>query len=526
MVLENGNKLLRFTAELDPTRPIFSNLGSVSLDAQGGGKIDVGKVYEPLLAQISPFEGHKLRLGYPVSSKTFTMLGAYCSSKEGKAIADGVHGNKSFWERYNYLKDEISGKVLVDGLGVPTFPDLDALADAAKPHAQNPETKDLNKFRQELGQQLAAKGVEAFSNAGDFLKAASQMAQDALVKQLQGLLTNIQVSGYILEQFGDHGLHFNGLVDWTRKPKPVLDSLQKANHPVWIFAEATDRTPYGGTSAAINAHLFNEGPGFDFTLAYKVKGPNGRTLHQESHNGRAKGGVNALGTFKFPVGFETGRFTIEVAMTRQGKEAGKAEEALLVPAETKLEGVLKKVRLIGDFSDSITVSASAKADCAVLYGIAEISENELREALETAKAGGTVILGALTEEDCRQLNGLKLLPQDLNPFRCTGGAHGNFHYLNKHPLFKHLDVPGLLDQTYADVQPLWSLDRWEDAVIPAGSLNFLTTTGAKSKIRWGMDAAFLPFGKGKLAIFQYDIFSKLGRNALADRLFANLIDAV
>src|SRR5690606_10207485 len=32
LALENGNKLLRLTADLDPTRPVFSNLGSVYLD--------------------------------------------------------------------------------------------------------------------------------------------------------------------------------------------------------------------------------------------------------------------------------------------------------------------------------------------------------------------------------------------------------------------------------------------------------------------------------------------------------------
>ena len=29
-------------------------------------------------------------------------------------VNDGIHGNKSYWERYNYLRDELGGKILAD----------------------------------------------------------------------------------------------------------------------------------------------------------------------------------------------------------------------------------------------------------------------------------------------------------------------------------------------------------------------------------------------------------------------------
>jgi hypothetical protein len=154
MVLENGNKLLRYAAELDPTRPIFSNLSSVIIDSLGGGKIDLGKVYEPIAAAINPFESHKLKIGFPVSLKTYSMLANYCSSKDGKAVADGIHGSKSYWERYNYLKDDLDGKVLVDGLGVSSPESLQEELDASKKFSSHPEYKDVQKLNQELAQLL------------------------------------------------------------------------------------------------------------------------------------------------------------------------------------------------------------------------------------------------------------------------------------------------------------------------------------------------------------------------------------
>ena len=148
----------------------------------------------------------------------------------------------------------------------------------------------------------------------------------------------------------------------------------------------------------------------------------------------------------------------------------------------------------------------------------------LGQAVDRAAHGATLILGALGEEDMRKINALKSLGSELTLIRSTGGPQGNYHYLKSGPVFKDLPAPGLMDQTFADVQPLWSLDHLPaQAEVLAGSINFVTTPGAKSKIRWGADLAVAPLGRGKVIYCQFDIFSRLGKNALADALFANLI---
>src|SRR5690606_28494845 len=187
MVLENGNKLLRYAAELDPTRPIFSNLGSVSMDSMGGGKIDLGKVYEPLAANIGPFESHKLKIGFPVSVKTYSLLSSYCSSKDGKAVADGIHGSKSFWERYNYLKDDLDGKVMVDGLGASSPEGIRELLETYKKNTSHPEYQDLRKMDAELAQILKENGLTAWKETDSFWKEAAAVARQGMVKQIEGL---------------------------------------------------------------------------------------------------------------------------------------------------------------------------------------------------------------------------------------------------------------------------------------------------------------------------------------------------
>ncbi len=525
MVLENGNKLLRFTADLDPTRPIFSNLGSVYLDSQGGGKIDLGKVYEPLATQISPFEGHKMRLGYPVAQRTYSMLSGYCSSKEGKTLADGIHGNKSYWERYNYLKDEIAGKILVDGLGVPVFGNPADLLEATKKFATSQDCKDLQKLLQELAQGLKDKGLTFWKDVSAFTAEADSLGRASLARQIEALLTNPQFSGYLMESWSDHCLNFTGITDWLRAPKTaLLDTLKRVNRPVHVFAEAEDRTPYVSSSAAIKVHLFNEGHLGDYAVQFRVKGPNGRVWHQESLSGKARPGINAVGRFKFPVGLERGRFTFDLVLTRHNKEIGRAEEIFFVPPEVKLDSVLKKVSLLGNFPDAVSYSTMEDAPITVVSGIRDVPEDSLRKALDRASHGATLILGPLTDEDMRKVNGIKGLGMELNCFRSTGGPHGNYHYLKSSPAFKDLPAPGLVDQVFAEVQPIWSLDHLpSQAEVHAGSINFITTPGSKSKIRWGVDLAVAPFGKGKVIFCQFDIFTRLGKDALADAMFANLL---
>jgi beta-galactosidase len=523
MVLENGNKLLRYAAELDPTRPIFSNLCSVSMDSLGGGKIDLGKVYEPLAAQISPFESHKLKIGYPVSVKTYTLLSNYCSSKDGKAVMDGIHGSKSFWERYNYLKDDLEGKVLVDGLGVSSPENIQELLDENKKFSNHPEYKDLQKLNAELTQLLKDKNIAVWKDAESFWKEASQAARQGLAKQIEALLVNPQVSGYILEAWADYGFHLSGLVNWNRRPKALLDMVKKVNRPIHVIAEAEDRTPYNGTSAAIKIHMVNDGHLGDYGLLLRVKGPNGRIWHQESLPGKAKTGVNLVGRFKFPVGFEKGRFTFDLNLSKNNKEMARTEEVFLVPPETKLEVPLKQVALLGNFPDTISSFTNPDASISVLADISTLGDAAVRKRLEKAAAGGVVVLGNVSEEDARFLNSLKVLPVEISCFRSSGSTFGSFHYALGGTEFKDLPNNCILDQTYADVMPYWSLESLPNLTVAAGSINLLGNENSKSKIRWGADIASLPLGKGRVVFYQFDIFGKMGKNALADALFANLI---
>ncbi len=530
MVLENGNKLLRYTAELDNSRPIFSNLNSVSLDSNGGGKIDIGKVYEPTLQQIGPSEWHKLRITFPLALKTFGMLSTYCSSKDGKSVADGIHGNKSFWERYNYLKDGIQGKILIDGMGVAMPENPEELATGAAKHSRSTEILLFTRLQKELGAGLKQHGISIWKTTEDFWKDAAASARQALVAQIEALFINPNVSGYVLDTYADYGLNFSGLTNWLRQPKPAFESFKKLNRPVYVIAEAEERTPYSGTSAAIKIHMVNDGDLGDYGLLLRVKGPNGRIWHQESLPGRAKPGVNLVGRFKFPVGFEKGRFTFDLNLSKNNKEVMRTEEVFFVPPEVKLEQLLKHIQVTGPMSDTIASFASDTGSLNLAAKVSDISDADLARIFADAKSGKILMLGPITDEEAQRINALKVLPESISCHRSNGTAFGSYHFALQSPVFKDLPSQCLLDQSFADILPTWSLDHCASLTMAAGCASLIPpepsgrTVDTKTPlIKWGMDIAHLSLGKGKVIFCQFEMLERLGRNAMADALFANLL---
>jgi hypothetical protein len=116
-----------------------------------------------------------------------------------------------------------------------------------------------------------------------------------------------------------------------------------------------------------------------------------------------------------------------------------------------------------------------------------------------------------------------VLPAEIACFRTSGSIYGSFHYALGGPEFKDLPSECVLDQTYADVMPYWSVEPTGAMSVAAGSVTLLPPGPGKNRLRWGADIATMALGKGKVVFYQFDIFGKLGKNALADALFANLI---
>src|SRR5690606_10191209 len=115
---------------------------------------------------------------------------------------------------------------------------------------------------------------------------------------------------------------------------------------------------------------------------------------------------------------------IYLGLTRNGKELSRTEEHFFVPAEVKLDNVLKKVTLLGNFPDTVSWSSTEDAAVIVATGLQDVSDTALKKALDRANQGASLIFGALTEEDIKKVQNLKGLG-DISLIRSTGNAQGN-----------------------------------------------------------------------------------------------------
>ncbi len=526
MALENGNKLLRYTSELDPYRPIISNFNSVILDSSGIAKIDLGKIFNPTDAKIEPFASHKFRIAQPISSRTQHLMTNYCSSKDAKSLNDGLHGNKSFWERYNYLKEEISGKILADGLSVWLPPDIDKLLDHpdAKLHKDDSSVQSAKALKKELESKVLDLGI--WKSIEEFNEQLNKFGQQAIGGLIESFLINTQIAGYIFDQWSDTKNDFYGLVDWFHQPKPLLEFVKSMNQKCLIMSETEVRTPYIGTSAAMTIYLLNEIRLEEYGLLVRVKGPNGRIWHQESMPGVASPGINQLGRFKFPVGMERGWFTFDLALTRGKKEIAKKEEVFFVPDKVELDELLPQVTFKGKFPQTISYASNSQSHIILANQLSELSLPEVQFLLDQVENGKTLVCCNLNQDDAAILNKTKRLPCDLELFRSSWTGHACLHLAENVEELKNLPVNCIMSHSYADILPNWSL-------IPAENLNPILRCILISRsssnggyLKLGLNLASLGFGKGEIIFNQFKIFDVLGKNALADVMFYNLISKI
>jgi hypothetical protein len=526
MALENGNKLLRFASEADPYRPIISNLNSVSLDSNGNDKIDLGKVYDPTETKIDPFESHKLHMALPLRSASKRLLSSYGSSKDAKAVNDGIHGGKSFWERYNYLKNELGGKILVDGVGNGVWNPTSDILDRkeTKGFKKHSESQNLIELKNQVAQSV--KSIGLWKDVETFFTEASKISTHGFTEHIKALRINTLTSGYILENWCDFGLNTSGLVDWYRQPKPILKEIQQLNQPVIVTSQVSVPTPYAGTSATVDLHLLNEIDLDTYKLQVSVKGPKGAKPIDKVFSGTMELGHTSLDPFSFPVGEKPGNYQLEATLLLGNKEVSKTQEQFYVPPAIILDSILGDIHFSGSFEETVSYASNPASKCSVVWDLASLEEEDVLSLFEKTKKGGTLVLGSLTPEDTDLIHYLELLPFDLQLFRSTQADLGSFHYLPKSKFLKDLPANCLMDHTYADVMPKWSIE--EDSISMkgiewyAGSIHLYDKDLGQAKVKEGRNIGVMNYGKGKIIFYQLDVFPLLGKSALADNLFYNL----
>jgi len=465
-------------------------------------------------------EIHRFRLPAPVSVARQSFLSRHLHGKDPSDLVALGMGDSLFWKKLQKSKVG-TGKFLAARISVPSLLDPDAtLAALSKPTVEQEKTyKAISAGHTKA---LNEAGVSSTWNATQFAAACQQVGGQAILRQADALMVNPRCAGWIMNQWADTPKHSSGLVGLAGQTKPGFDWFKRYNRHTRVVADAAVRTPYTMQSAGVRIHFSNETGTGDYALLLRVKGNNGRIWHQESLPASSERGISSLGKFEFPVGDEKGSFSFDMQLSRNNRDLFHTVEAFYVPHAVQLDHAASTFRLLGDFS-AIQRYSDDHAKAALIEQVASFDAKRLKDLLDEAYAGLTLVFAALTPEDARFLNrhGDLDFQVELHPGASAGGE--GYHYLAESPLLARLPVNTVATEVYADILPAWSLSKVPGATTVAGFAELHAATGA-----WNFrgDIQILPYGKGKIIFYQYGIFQKLGESALADALFGNLADYV
>lgn len=519
-VLVARNELTPKNVRKDLPRTIVAHCAGTRLEVGSQPTLDPVMAVTAGSKSAGALEVHRFRLPAPVSVARQGFLSRHLHTKDpSDLVAQGL-GDSLFWKKLQKSKVG-TGKFLAARISVPSLLEPDStLAALVKPTAE--QEKAYKAMSQKCTAALSEAGLSGIWNTSQFASACQQIGGQATLRQADALMVNPRCAGWIVHQWADTPKHSSGLVGLGGQTKPGFDWFRKYNRHTRVVADAAVRTPYTMQSAGVRIHFANETGTGDYALLLRVKGNNGRIWHQESLPASSERGLSSLGKFEFPVGDEKGSFSFDMQLSRNNRELFHTVEAFYVPHAVQLDVATSTFRVLGDFPAIMRWSNDA-AKAVLVDQVASFDPKRLKDLLDEAYGGLTLVFAPLSPEDARFLNRHGDLDFQVSVYSGASAGGEGYHWLADSPLFARLPSNAVASEVYADILPAWTLSRIPKAKMVAGFAGLQSETGG-----WDIqgDIQLLPYGKGQIIFYQYGIFHKLGESALADALFGNLADFV
>jgi hypothetical protein len=531
-----GAELIAELAALDPTRPIVENSGGAA-DGEVGMWAWSGqsRCWSPGWEAPRPLNDVHIYLANPLRRDARTLL-ATVGDGPTLDVTPGRSGSERIESRL------AAGSVLVSEYGCGALPDFEAALAAFGDEQHLADAVLLRGLRNDLARALAARGLDReIGDVPALVERTQALQAEGILAQTAALRRNPRVSGIILTQLADAGWEqMAGLAGLWRHPRPALTALKRALAPRLLHLEPDDPCTTG--AVRIRSWLIEE-PGLPalpeavvLTMTVESAAAPGQPLAVPAtipvllpDSARRKSARRGLGipfpnmTLQLPS--EPGRYQVQVRL-----KAGDWSDETICPvrrlpglAHATGDGLVVLGRGLQVALPGARTALSVDWTGPILaYLPSKPALRTLAPAVERARAGAHLCLVGLEPRTAERLGPLLDLPLAMH------GARGNFmgmhHYLRAHPIFAGLHAPCLADSAFADVLPAWAADELSGAEILAGC--FTVPDGGRAFL-WRGSVQTLPFGQGRLTVYQLGVGSRrggaLGRYLL-DRLVGWLLD--
>jgi beta-galactosidase len=527
-----SDALVPLVRSLDPTRVVLDNSGGTMAIDQDFGWTDRTTVVDAWEAERQPIQDLHIYTGAPVPQGVYEWLRTLGQSPSPVDIRSYGFGSPAMLAEWQRNLRDYRGMIFVSELGCGGMTDLDDVV-AAYDDLDVPDAREMRAFRDSLHEGFAARGLDrVFGSIRELVSEAQEAHARGNTRQVEALLANPRVSGFLVTQLNDVAWEFHaGILDQWRKPKKTYYALQRVNQPHCLILKAANAVVASGDRVDVALTLVQRGPSqADEQVVVTVTTPAGRELAAESHAVPLGSGIKELGTISFTAAEESGKYQIEAQwLLGQALLAETTETVLILPAPTwsDIPEAIRRVSASSAGVDPVPSPVRAplgenQTELVVAPRPGSISRDDWTALLAAADAGGVGVIGPLRPEDELARSMLAERGVNVDLHFGIGNWMGCYHWIPAEEMFEGLPAGGLAGEPYADVLPHYVMSEMGGRVF-AGSFNNTQTRREPSAMIWYSDVEAISFGRGKLLFCQYRLFDRAGSSPLAEKLLGNLL---
>ena len=465
-------------------------------------------------------------------------------------------GYEENWQQSGRSKIVPGAVTIVSEVGFGGFPDLasNMLDFRARGNPLTPTYWSHERLYNTLAEIMVPSGLkDTFGNIQNLCLASQDVQAEGNKLQVEAIRTNPKVHGYCVHAYtAGEWVIGAGVLDIWRNPKRVYYTLKEVNQPFYLSARVTPANSYVGQSVNLCVNAINEKDSRRGQVEL-VLTVGGKELLRKTIKLKAMQGITPVieTEFTLPEGvYGTAQLSVHF-IEENGFEAVNAypfhvfalpeikpsQTLVVIDPENRIKpfldtkGVAYAEQLSGD--DDILILTSTndlKKDSSVVL---------FKKVFAHVDKGATIIFfdppathGYFNAYESRFIRSKtqnrffteKIFPVELVTRRATGRWHPVNHAVSDHAYFAGLPTKVFMGGVYQNICADKTIIGLEQKpIVSSVAWDYRRDHWGIIEAWWGLDMAVIPYGDGDIVVSTLQLVEHLGKDPVADLVFANMV---
>jgi beta-galactosidase len=511
--------LVPFVRALDPTRVILDNSGGTMAIDQDFGWTDRATVVDAGEIERQRIHDLHIYVGAPIPEGVYEWLRTLGQTPAPVDIRTYGFGSPAVLADWQLDLRTYRGQIFVSELGCGGMADLDEVVAGYAGQEHLRDAREMRAFRDSLYEGFAARGLDRiFATVRDLVVASQEAQARGNTRQVEAVLANPRVSGFLITQLNDVAWEFHaGMLDHWRNPKRTYDAFARLNQPHCLILHAPVGVVTAGDRVAVALTLVQAASAeVADQVNVTVRGPAGREIATMSNFVPRGARIEEMGSIAFAADAGPGEYRVVARLLRGEEVLAETTESVLALSAPDWSAIPDTIAVGG-----VTTLAAQNGQI-VAPNPGSLSREEWDTLLAAVEAGAVGVIGPLRPENDLALAALAERGVKIDLHFGIGNWMGCYHWIPTSDMFAGLPAGGLAGEAYADVLPHYVMTELGGEVFAGSFRNTQTRLEAPAMI-WYSDVEVIPFGRGQLLFCQYRLFDRAAHNPLAGTLLANLL---